>query len=79
MEKLLTAQELSEYLKVKLSTIRKWCHYDYVPFLRLGGFVRFEEKKIDQWIRKRARKGRASYTNKDAAKTIQTRKTPQAT
>ena len=46
MDKLLTAQELSEYLKVKLSTIRKWCHYGYVPYIRLGGgLVRFRKSK----------------------------------
>ena len=60
MEKLLTAQELSELLHVKLSTIRKWTHYGYVPYLKLGGAVRFKIKKIEEWLKKREQKGRNS-------------------
>jgi len=48
MEKLLTAQELSDYLKVKLSTIRKWCHYGYVPCLRIGeGLLGLKREKLN--------------------------------
>ena len=61
MEKLLTAQELSEYLKAKLSTIHKWCHYGYVPYLCLGGSVRFREQSIEGWMAKKERKGRNQY------------------
>ncbi|MFH1094530.1 MAG: helix-turn-helix domain-containing protein [Candidatus Omnitrophota bacterium] len=61
MEKLLIAQELSDILQVKLSTIRKWCHYGYVPYLRIGGFARFKEKKIEEWLKKRERQGRTAY------------------
>lgn len=57
MEKLLIAQELSDILQVKLSTIRKWCHYGYVPYLRIGGFARFKEKKIEEWLKKEKDRG----------------------
>lgn len=61
MEKLLTHQELSEILQVKLSTIYKWVHYGYVPHVKIGSVIRFSEKKVEKWIYKRERRGRKSY------------------
>lgn len=64
MEKLLTAQELSDYLQVALFTVRKWCHYDYVPYLRVGGFVRVKASQIEKWIKLKERQGRSTYSLK---------------
>ncbi len=61
MEKLITAQQLSDLLQVKLSTIRKWCHYGYVPCVRVRGLVRFKEHKIEEWIKRKEKKGRKTY------------------
>ena len=61
MESLLTPQQLSEYLQVKLSTIYKWTHYGYVPFLKIGGSIRFDIEEIKKWLKKCFRKGRSSY------------------
>ncbi len=52
----MTAQQLSEILQVKLSTIRKWCDYQYIPYVRLGGLVRFKKEKVEEWIRKREKR-----------------------
>lgn len=61
MEKLLTPQRLSDILQIKLSTVYKWVHYNYVPFIKLGFLIRFKEKKVEEWLKKRERKGRSSY------------------
>lgn len=61
MERLLTIQQLSELIQVKPSTIYKWVHYQYVPFIKLGSSLRFKETKIEDWISKRERKGRKNY------------------
>ena len=61
MDKLLTPKQLSELLQVGLPTVYKWAHYGYVPHVKLGIAIRFKEKKIEEWLKKRERKGRASY------------------
>ena len=57
MQKLLTPQELSDLLQIKLSTIRKWTHFQYVPYVKLGRFVRFKESEILKWIEKKSTRG----------------------
>ncbi len=59
-KELLNTAQLSEWLQVKESTIRKWVHYGYVPHVKLGRCVRFQESEIEQWLRERAEKGRAT-------------------
>jgi len=61
MEKLLTSKQLSELLQVKPSTVYKWVHYNYVPHVKVGALVRFKEKKVEEWLKKREHKGRRSY------------------
>lgn len=61
MDKLLTAKQLSELLQVGLPTVYKWAHYGYIPYMKLGTSIRFKEKKIEEWLKKRERRGRAAY------------------
>lgn len=61
MDNLLTPQQLSELLHIKLATVYKWVHYGYVPHVKLGSLVRFNEKRIENWLRKKERRGRKSY------------------
>ncbi len=59
MKTLLTPQQAADYLRVKISTIRKWTHFGYIPKIKLGGAVRFDLDELDAWMEKRATKGRA--------------------
>ncbi|MFC1708762.1 helix-turn-helix domain-containing protein [Candidatus Omnitrophota bacterium] len=61
MDKLLTPQQLSELLQVKPSTVYKWTHYRYIPYVKLGTAIRFRAAKIEEWIKKREKRGRHSY------------------
>lgn len=61
MKNLLTPKQLSELLQVKPSTVYKWVHYGYIPCVKLGTFIRFREKKVEEWLKKRERRGRHSY------------------
>ena len=61
MDRLLTPKHLSELLQVSLSTIYKWVHYKYVPYVKTGDLIRFEEKRVEKWVGKKSRIGRASY------------------
>ena len=61
MEKLLTAGQLSELLQIKLSTVYKWVHYGYVPYVKIGSLIRFKEERVKEWLNKRESKGRNTY------------------
>ena len=56
MERLYTIDQLAEYLQVKKSTIRDWCHTGFVPFVKVGRLVRFREGDILKWLSKEASK-----------------------
>ena len=58
MNKLLTPQEMADMLGVKKSTIYQWTHQGYIPYVKLGNFVRFKESEVIQWIDKRSLPGR---------------------
>ena len=63
-EQLLTPQQLSEWLQIKLSTIYKWTHSGYIPFIRLGGArgsLRFSRPVVEQWLKRRSTRGRNTY------------------
>ena len=50
MDRLLTVQELSEYLQIKPSTIYKKTCARQMPFTKIGGYLRFSRTKIDEWL-----------------------------
>jgi len=54
MEKLLTVDELAQVLSVKKSTIYQWRHLGLIPYIKVGRFVRFREKDIQNWLSSRA-------------------------
>lgn len=60
MEKLLTPKELSELLSVKLSTIYHWTHLEFIPYVKIGRFIRFRESEVLKWLIRREYKGRAT-------------------
>ena len=61
-KELLNTAQVAEWLNVKESTIRKWTHYGFIPHVKVGRCVRFQESEIEQWLRERAEKGRSSMT-----------------
>jgi len=61
MDKLLTPKQLSELLQVSLPLIYKWVHYGFIPCVKLDSGIRFRPDKIEEWLKKRERRGSASY------------------
>ena len=59
MERLLTVDQVSEILRVERSTVYRWVHYDFIPHMKLGGAVRFDEKSVRRWLKTRERQGGA--------------------
>jgi len=64
-EQLLTPEDLSKWLNIKLSTIYKWSAMEYIPCVKLGGkirgSVRFVRLEVITWLRRRAKRGRSTY------------------
>ena len=58
MQKLLTVEEIAEYLQVKPSTIYQWTHQGFIPHVKLGNRVRFRLSQVDRWIERRENNGR---------------------
>lgn len=48
---ILTIQELSEVLKVKVSHLRALVFKKAIPSFRIGKLVRFEKKEILLWLK----------------------------
>lgn len=45
-------QDLSSYLKVSVSEVRKLVRENKVPYFRVGNRLRFDLKKINNWLEK---------------------------
>ena len=63
MESLLTAEEVSKILKVKVTTIYEWARMDYIPHIHLGvgrkrPLVRFSRTAVQEWLESRSKQGR---------------------
>jgi len=58
-QRLMTVEEIAEYLQVKPSTIYQWTHTGYIPHIKLGNRVRFRLSQVDRWVEKRENKGRS--------------------
>lgn len=59
MQRLLTVDDLSNALQVSRSTVYRWVQSDFVPHLKIGGTVRFDEKAVRRWLDKRSYAGKS--------------------
>lgn len=58
MNRLLTVDDLAAWLQVKPRTIYQWVHEGYIPVIKLGSLVRFDQASVMAWVRKRETPGR---------------------
>jgi excisionase family DNA binding protein len=61
MEKLLTVEEIADYLGVQLSAIYQWTYQGYIPHIKLGSFVRFRVSQVDKWLESKTNNGRSIW------------------
>ena len=52
-EALMTAGEVSEYLRCSVSMVRRMVRRSEIPHLRLGRLVRFRRREVDAWLSRR--------------------------
>jgi len=55
LEGLLTPREVSEKLRVKLSTIYHWVQTRAIPFFKIGRHIRFRVRDLEKWLEKQRR------------------------
>ncbi len=49
--KLVSIKEISEFLKVKQSTLYSWVHNGTMPSFKLNGLLRFDLEEIIEWVK----------------------------
>ncbi|QTA82149.1 DNA binding domain-containing [Desulfonema limicola] len=49
-DKIFTIQELSEYLKISISTLYKLAQEGKLPGQKVGRHWRFRKKAVDRWL-----------------------------
>lgn len=59
MVKMLNPEQVSDMLKIKVSTIYQWTHQRFIPHIKVGRFVRFREDEIERWLAENQRKALA--------------------
>ena len=56
---LLLAEDIAEWMKVSLITIRRWTSNGFIPHMRIGQrMVRYREVDIENWLNKCSFSGR---------------------
>ncbi|MBD3264337.1 MAG: helix-turn-helix domain-containing protein [Candidatus Omnitrophica bacterium] len=50
--KLMSVEELAEYLGIQKQTIYNWLHQKKIEGIKIGKMWRFDRKYIDQWLKK---------------------------
>jgi len=65
MEPLLTAEQVSKILNVRVSTVYEWARMEYIPHIHLGvgrkkPLVRFSRAAVEQWLERKSKPGRTT-------------------
>ena len=50
MEKYLTIEELADYLRLAVQTIRRWVQNDEIPYHKIRKVIRFRVSEVENWI-----------------------------
>ena len=50
-ERLMTIEEVAEFLQVKKNTIYKKIQRGQIPYIKMGGLLRFDPQQIEAFVR----------------------------
>ena len=54
-DKLMTVEELAEYLAVPVQTVYRWRHRGYGPRgIKVGRYIRFRRADVETWLNSQA-------------------------
>jgi len=48
-DELLSAEEVGKILKLRKSTVQRWCHEGKLPAVKIGKVYRIRKKDLDDW------------------------------
>ena len=48
-DELLSAEEVGRILKIRKSTVQRWCHERKLPAVKMGKMYRIRKKDLDNW------------------------------
>lgn len=48
-DELLSAEEVGKILKLRKSTVQRWCHEGKLPAVKMGKVYRIRKKDLDEW------------------------------
>ena len=54
IEQLIDIKELSKLIGVQKPTLYHWVNRKSVPYLKIGGLVKFKPSEVEQWMNSRA-------------------------
>ncbi len=43
-------EQASQYLGFSKSTLYSWAHQKRIPYVKIGGRLRFDKRKLDAWL-----------------------------
>ncbi len=46
-------KDCAQYLGLKENTLYTWVHMRRIPYVKMGRLVKFDIKKLDEWIKER--------------------------
>ncbi len=49
-EKLMTIEEVSEFLDIPVSTVRDYIWRKLIPYVKVGRHIRFRHEEIQSWL-----------------------------
>ena len=52
-DRLLSCEELAQYLGISVWTIYQWINQRRVPYIKLGRLVKFRKVEIESWLASR--------------------------
>jgi excisionase family DNA binding protein len=53
MNALMTIDETADFLKLKPKTIKNWVGLRKIPYIKLGGAIRFDMKALEAWLKRK--------------------------
>ena len=65
-DKIMTLEEIAEYLRVKPQTIYTWAQEKKIPAAKLGKEWRFKKSIIDKWFNEHIDEKFKNYYNEDS-------------
>ena len=54
LESLMTPEEVCILLKIKKQRLYEWVHFDKIPYIKVGRFLRFSRSRLIQWLEENA-------------------------